>query len=58
MTDESLIWYLDFIQRELQQLNEGKFTGNIEFQVNHKEGSVANMNVCLRKSVRHIVKDN
>ncbi|GAG01521.1 unnamed protein product, partial [marine sediment metagenome] len=51
-------WYLDFIKREIEKLKEGRFTGNINFQVNWKEGSVANLNIGLNKSVRRIVKDN
>ena len=44
--------YHDFIGRELEKLEEGRFTGNMDFKVNWKEGAIANMNVCLNKSVR------
>ena len=47
-------YYLDAVRRELEKLEQGKFTGNIEFRPNFKEGSVANMNVSLNKSVKKI----
>ena len=45
-------FYLDVIRREVSKLEEGKFTGNIEFQLNFKEGIIANTNVTLKKSVK------
>jgi hypothetical protein len=51
---ESLQFYLDTIQRELERLEQGKFTGNVEFRPNFKDGSVANMNIVLSKSVKRI----
>lgn len=44
--------YIDFIKSELEKLEQGKFTGNVEFQVNFKDGGIANMNSVLRKSIR------
>ena len=44
--------YINFIKRELDKLEQGKFTGNIEFKVNFKEGGVANLNCTLNKSVK------
>lgn len=55
---ENSQWYLNFIKRELEKLEEGRFTGNIDFKVNWKEGSVANCNITLNKSIRNIVKNN
>ena len=51
-SDETIEWYLDMIRRELIKLRDGKFTGGNNFEVNHKNGGIANMNVGLRKSVR------
>ena len=45
-------WYVEAIHREIDLLNEGRFTGNIVFQVNFKEGSIANCNISLNKSLR------
>lgn len=56
MTDENIQWYLDFIKREVEKLKEGRFTGNVEFKVNWKEGNIANMNIILAKSVRNVVR--
>lgn len=46
--------YIIFIRRELDKLEQGKFTGNIGFKVNLKEGGIANMNVELNKSIKLI----
>lgn len=48
---EQLEFYVKSIQHELERL-DSRFTGNISFQLNFKEGSVGNMNVDLGKSVR------
>ncbi len=58
MTDENTQFYLEFMAKEIEKLREGRFTGNIDFKVNWKEGSIANMNIGLNKSVRNITKDN
>ncbi len=53
--NENLEWYLDrVVKAELIKLSEGRFTGNIEFRVNWKEGQIANCNVSLNKSIRKI----
>lgn len=54
---ETLNWYLEFIRRELEKLEQGKFTGNVGFKVNFKEGGIANMNIELNKSVKMVTKD-
>ena len=51
---DNLKFYLDTIQRELERLEQGKFTGNVEFRPNFKDGKIANMNIILAKSVRQI----
>jgi hypothetical protein len=45
-------FYLEAIRVELEKLFEGKFTGNMEFKVNFKEGSIANMNIGLNRSIK------
>lgn len=59
MSNDAVVWYLEAIQRELYQLVESKFTGNIKVQLNFKEGGIANMNLDLSKSMRKptITKD-
>ncbi|MCK9370590.1 hypothetical protein M0R04_11830 [Candidatus Dojkabacteria bacterium] len=52
--NESTKFYLETIQRELERLEQGKFTGNVEFQCNFKDGSIANLNVTLRRSIKRI----
>ncbi len=56
--NEVLKWYLDFIQHELEKLEGGRFTGNIEFKVNLKEGGIANLNCVLNRSVKLVDKNN
>jgi len=51
---DNLKFYLDTIQRELERLEQGKFTGNVEFQCNFKDGVIANQNITLRKSVKKV----
>ena len=55
--NETLNWYLEFIKRELEKLEDGKFTGNVGFKVNFKEGGIANCNVELNKSVKMITRN-
>jgi len=43
--------YIQAVEHEIEQLSPN-FTGNIEFRFNFKEGSCANMNVILGKSLR------
>jgi hypothetical protein len=50
--NKDIEWYIDSIRHELEKLEEGKFTGNMEFKINFKEGSPANMNVILATSVK------
>lgn len=51
MSNPNTKWYLDFIERELDKLNEGKFIGNVNFKINLKDGDIKNMNVTLNKFV-------
>ncbi len=44
--------YVDAIKHELETLEETRFTGNRTFQLNFKEGSVANLNVGSHKSIK------
>ena len=52
MSSQSIEWYLETIRHELEMLEEGKFTGNMDFKINFKDGAPANMNVTLAKSVK------
>lgn len=55
MMNDDLNWYIDnVIKHELEQLVESKFTGNIEFKVNMKDGGIANCNCSLNRSVKKI----
>jgi len=45
-------WYIEFIDGEVQRLVDGRFTGNVEFQINFKDGGICNQNITLRKSVK------
>lgn len=52
MNPETKLKYEEAIKRELEELIEARFTGNIEFRVNFKEGSIANVNFGLNKSIK------
>ena len=46
-------WYLQAISHEIDNLDD-RFTGNISFQFNIKEGTIANVNAGLGKSIKKI----
>ena len=52
MTSENTKWYIDAVEHEVEKLENNKFTGNIEFKLNFKEGSCANCNISLNKSIK------
>jgi hypothetical protein len=52
MTDRRINWYLEALRREFEQCKEGRFTGNNEFKVNWREGSIGNINIGLYKSIQ------
>lgn len=52
VTDRMIEEYVEFIKNELLQLRFGRFTGNVDFKVNLKEGSIGNMNCVLSKCVK------
>ena len=45
-------WYGDFLKNELTKLEQNKFTGNVTFRVDFKEGGIAGINCGMSKSVR------
>ncbi len=45
-------WYLDFVKQELVKLKEAKFTGNVEFRPNFKDGNICNLNCSLHRSIK------
>ena len=47
-------FYMEVVRKEVEKLEGGHFTGNVEFQLNFKEGTVANTNITLKKSVKRI----
>jgi len=49
-------WYINVaIRHEIESLDD-KFTGNIEFRLNFKNGSIANMNCTKNKSIVKLVE--
>lgn len=52
--DDTIKYYLEIIQSELEKLKDGRLTGNVEFQLNLKDGFTANMNIRLAKSVKMV----
>lgn len=51
---KNIEWYLEAIKHELEELEKGKFTGNMEFKVNFKDGEIANMNIGLNRSLKRL----
>ena len=54
MSNPNTDFYLQSIQREVERHEQGRFTGNVEFQLNFKDGIIANENITLRKSIKRI----
>ena len=52
--NENNEFYLEAVKREIEKLEQGRFTGNIEFRPNFKDGFVANMNIGLNKSLKKV----
>ena len=52
MSDNRISWYIARIREDLEKLRDGRFTGNVEFRVNIKNGGIANMNNGLHKSLK------
>ena len=52
MIKDSIKYYLGKVNEELSKLEEGRFTGNVEFKFNIKDGGIANINVRLNKSIK------
>ncbi|KKL15542.1 hypothetical protein LCGC14_2504570 [marine sediment metagenome] len=50
--------YLEAIEKEIEKLEDGKFTGNIDFRINWKDGIIGNVNCGLNKSFKFPRKDN
>ena len=50
--NENNKFYLEAIEREIEKLEQGHFTGNTELRPNFKDGFIANMNVGLNKSLK------
>ena len=51
---ENNVFYVEAVRKEIEKLEAGKFTGNVEFQFNFKEGNCANQNITLRKSLKRV----
>lgn len=47
-----LDWYMSFIRYELEQHCTDRFTGNVDFKVNFKEGGIASCNIGQLKSIK------
>jgi len=50
--DKKIEAYLIAFRRDLETLKSTKFTGNIEFKINMKEGGIANINIDRNKSLK------
>ena len=51
-SSDDIAFYLDAMLYEIKLLRSGKFTGNIQFGLNCKDGYIGNMNVGLNKCVK------
>lgn len=50
--DKKIEAYLIAFRRDLEVLRNSKYTGNIEFKINLKEGGIANVNCARNKSIK------
>jgi len=50
--DKKIEAYLIAFRRDLETLRNNRFTGNIEFKINLKEGGIANVNCGRNKSIK------
>ena len=50
--DKKIKAYLMSFERDLETLRDNRFTGNIEFKINLKEGGIANVNCGRNKSIK------
>jgi len=50
--NKQLDWYIEALKHEFEQCTENRYTGNIEFKVNWKEGAIGNLNLGLHKSLQ------
>ena len=50
--DRTVEMYIEYMRDQLLRLKEGKFTGKIEFQINLKDGGIANLNDHLHRSIK------
>jgi len=44
--------YIEWVKRDLKTLEGNRYTGNIEFKFNFKDGGIANMNCSKHMSVK------
>lgn len=49
---KSVEWYIEYIKKEMDVLVVGDYTGKITFEVNFKQGGIANLNCQVRQSVK------
>jgi len=49
---KKLDWYLKKIKEELEACEDGRYTGNLEFKANFKNGGIANMNFGANQSFK------
>lgn len=46
-------FYVEYFEKELNVARIGNFTGNLQFNVNFKDGSIGNMNMGVNQSVKY-----
>ena len=51
-------WYLDYFEKELKVASENNFTGALTFQVNFRGGTIGNMNMEVKQSIKEMEGDN
>lgn len=50
--DDLVHWYVSYFAKEVEYGHLNKFTGNMSFQVNFREGVIGNMNIGVNQSVK------
>lgn len=52
-TDKKTEEYLKYIEQKIIELKEGRFTGNIDFEVNYLLGGIGCLNVKVKQSIKY-----
>ena len=50
--NDMIKWYVSYFVKEIEFSHSSRFSGNMTFQVNFRDGVIGNMNVGVNQSVK------